>query len=169
MTKNNKKDTRGKSRKEMLEVSKNGTVSISHGGMSFLSRGFAIPNENCKNFPGCGCEKRCQLIDKLALNMETEIMNLPHIEPTDLFLVRQFVKLMTFQEIVDRWLLRKDIIVEEDGKIDMQSIFSKYFILANSLQRLADRLGLNPLARKQLRDKGFTPGDDFAKKMQEIK
>lgn len=138
----------------MLEVSKNGTVSISHGGHGFLSRGFALPNDNCQYFPDCGCQERCKAIDKLAEEMEMELMSLAHIESCDLFLVKQFVKLVIFQEVVDRWLLKKDIIVEKENQIKMQPIFHVYFQLVNASQSLADRLGLTPLGRKQLKSKG---------------
>lgn len=144
----------GKSRKEMIEVSKNGTVAVTHGGMSFLSRGSALPNSNCSNFPGCGCQQKCKSIDGLGLQMETDIMALSHIQPEDLYLVREFVKFMVFQVVVDRWLEKHGILSEKNDETQFQPVFKQYFILANSAQRLADRLGLSPLSRKQLKDTG---------------
>ena len=149
-----KRKNNGKSLKEMLKISQNGTVSVTHGGHGFLSRGWAKANDNCEFFPECGCEKRCKAIDALAQEMESEIMSLPHIEKCDLYLVRQFTKLLIFQIVVDRWLQKNDIVTEKNGKIQMQGIFNQYFILANSLQRLGDRLGLSPLGRKQLQSTG---------------
>ncbi len=152
MSKNNKR--RGKTKEEMLKVSKNGTVSVKHDGFGFLSRGFALANDNCEFFPDCGCEKRCKAIDSWLEESETQLMNLPHIEDSDLFLVRQFLKFLGFQIVVDRWLEQNDIVVEKDGDLKFQSIFDKYFILANSVQRLADRLGLSPAGRHQLKNSG---------------
>ncbi len=100
----------------MLEISKGGSVSATHGGYQFLSRGFAVANESCEFYPKCACAQRCQAIDGLAAEMEAELMALAHIQPTDLYLVRQFVKLMVFQMVVDRWLLRHDIILERQGQ-----------------------------------------------------
>ncbi len=144
----------GKTKEELLKISKDGTVSVSHDGFGFLSRGFALPNSNCELYPGCQCEKRCKAIDAWLEESETQLMNLPHVEDSDLFLVRQFLKFLGFQIVVDRWLERNDIVIEKDGDLKLQSIFDKYFILANSVQRLADRLGLSPAGRRQLKNSG---------------
>lgn len=152
-----KKDGRknnGKSKEELIRISKGGTVSVKHDGFGFLSRGWALANHNCEFFPDCGCEKKCKAIDTWLEESETQLMNLPHIEASDLFLVRQFLKFLGFQVVVDRWLEKNNIVKETDGELKLQSVFDKYFILSNSLQRLADRLGLSPLARKQLKSSG---------------
>jgi len=138
----------------MLAVSKDGTVSVTHDGYGFLTRGWALANDHCESFPSCGCEKRCEAIDVLTEEMEAELMSLPHIEACDLFLVRQFIKFVTFQIVVDRWLEKNDIVKEKNGELKLQGVFDKYFILSNSLQRLADRLGLSPVGRKQLKSVG---------------
>ena len=145
--------TNGKTKAEMLKISREGKVSVQHDGHGFLSRGWALANDNCRLFPSCQCKSRCAAIDCLTKEMEAELMSLPHIESSDIFLVRQFTKLTTFQIVVDRWLEKHDIVIEKDGHLKMQGIFQQYFILANSLQRLADRLGLSPLGRKQLKAK----------------
>ena len=143
----------GKSPEEMVKVSKNGTVSVKHDGHGFLSRGFALPTENCEDYPKCGCELRCKTVDVLCQELETEIMSLDHIESSDLFLVRHFVKFLIFEEIVDRWLLQKGLVIDKGKEIKLQPIFGQYFIIENATQRLADRLGLSPMGRKQLKDK----------------
>lgn len=146
--------TNGKTKEELLKISKGGTVAVTHDGFGFLSRGFALANDNCEFFPDCGCEKRCRAVDSWLEESETQLMNLPHIEASDLFLVRQFLKFLGFQLVVDRWLERNDIVIEKAGDLKLQSIFDKYFILANSVQRLADRLGLSPAGRRQLKNSG---------------
>ena len=158
----------GHDRDKMLQISGNGTVSTSHGGYQFLSRGFAVPNKNCEFYPGCKCKDRCRALDKLAGEMEAELMSLPHIEPVDLYLVRQFVKLTIFQIVVDRWLLKNDIIIENKGQLKMQPVFNVYFQILNSSQRLGDRLGLTPMSRKELERKGKTPLNEFAKAILEL-
>lgn len=165
--KENTKQTRGKTKKEMLEISKNGTVSVKHDGYGFLERGFARPNDNCELFPDCGCQRRCTAIDNWAQDLEAEMMSLPHIEAADLFLVRQFIKFLTFQVVVDRWLIKAGITKEKDGDLKFQGIFDKYFFLSNNLQRLADRLGLSPAGRKQLKSSGKL--NDVAAALAEIK
>ena len=152
--KEDRRKNNGKNKKEMLEMSKDGMVSVTHDGFGFLSRGFALPNRNCELYPGCQCEKRCKAIDAWLLETESQLMSLPHIEASDLFLVRQFLKFLGFQVVVDRWLEHNDIVKEVDGELKLQSIFDKYFILANSVQRLADRLGLSPAGRRQLKNTG---------------
>jgi hypothetical protein len=152
----------------MLEISKGGSVSATHGGYQYLSRGFAVANQNCEFYAECGCAERCQVIDSLAAEMETDLMNLPHIEATDLYLVRQFVKLMVFQIVVDRWLLRHDIILEKEGQLTMQPVFNVYFQMVNSSQRLGDRLGLTPVSRKELQKKHSEPSNDLATALAEI-
>ncbi len=149
-----KRKNNGKNRKKMLEMSKGGTVSVKHDGFGFLSRGWALANDNCEFFPDCHCEKRCKAIDVWLEESETLLMNLPHIEASDLFLVRQFLKFLSFQVVVDRWLMKNNIVKETDGELKLHSVFDKYFILSNSLQRLADRLGLSPVGRKQLKSSG---------------
>ena len=64
------KKQRGKTKEEMIEISKNGTVSVKHDGHGFLERGFALPNDNCELFPDCGCQRRCTAIDKWAEDLE---------------------------------------------------------------------------------------------------
>ena len=49
--KEDKRKKNGKTRKKMLEVSKGGTVSVKHDGFGFLSRGWAVANDNCELFP----------------------------------------------------------------------------------------------------------------------
>ncbi len=162
-----KSKKRGKSKEEMIEISKNGTVSVKHYGYSFLERGFALPNDNCELFPDCGCQRRCTAIDNWAQDLEAEMMSLPHIEAADLFLVRQFIKFLTFQVVVDRWLIKAGITTEKDGDLKFQGIFDKYFFLSNNLQRLADRLGLSPAGRKHLKSSGKL--NDVAAALAEIK
>ena len=152
--KDDKRRKNGKTRKEMLEMSKGGKVSVKHDGFGFLSRGWAVANDNCELFPDCQCEKRCDVIDAWLEESETQLMNLPHIEASDLFLVRQFLKFLGFQVVVDRWLMKNNIVKETDGELKLHGVFDKYFILSNSLQRLADRLGLSPVGRKQLKSSG---------------
>ncbi len=162
------RENNGHDREKMLEISGNGTASTSHGGHQFLTRGFAVPNANCQFFPDCKCKERCKAIDKLAGEMEAELMSLEHIEPTDLYLVRQFVKLMIFQIVIDRWLLKNDIILEEQGVVSMQPVFNIYFQILNSSQRLGDRLGLSPMARKELKQKRPEKFKDLALAVAEI-
>ncbi len=162
------RENNGHDREKMLEISAGGTVSVRHGGHQFLSRGFAVPNANCQSFPGCKCKERCNAIDKLSEDMEAELMSLPHIEPVDLYLVRQFVKLTIFQIVVDRWLLKNDIIIENKGQVKMQPVFNIYFQILNSSQRLGDRLGLTPMSRKELERKGKAPLNEFAKAILEL-
>jgi len=152
----------GHSKERMLEISKGGSVSATHGGYQFLSRGFAVSNENCEFYPKCECGQRCATIDRLAEEMEAELMALAHIQPTDLYLVRQFVKLMVFQMVVDRWLLRHEIITEKKGQLTMQPVFNVYFQMVNSSQRLGDRLGLTPVSRKELQKKQSEHFKDLA-------
>ncbi len=158
----------GHSKDRMLEISKGGSVSATHGGYQFLSRGFAVANESCEFYPKCDCAQRCQAIDGLAAEMEAELMALAHIQPTDLYLVRQFVKLMVFQMVVDRWLLRHDIILEKQGQLTMQPVFNVYFQMVNSSQRLGDRLGLTPVSRKELAKKQSEQLEDLATALAEI-
>ena len=129
----------------MLKVSKQGTVSVKHDGYGFIGRGFAIANENCESYPACGCELRCAEVDVGSKELETEIMSLAHIEPSDLYLVRHFVKFLIFQEVIDKWLLRKGIVVDKgEVEIELQPIFRQYFVIENSLQRLGDRRRQHP-------------------------
>ena len=50
--------------------------------------------------------------------------------------------------------MKNNIVKETDGQLKLHGVFDKYFILSNSLQRLADRLGLSPVGRKQLKSSG---------------
>ena len=138
----------------MLALSKNGLASVTHDGYGYLSRGYALANDNCELYPNCGCEKRCLAIDQVAEEIETELMSLPHVEPCDLFLVQQFCKLLMFQTTVDRYLEKNGILKQKNGQTTFEPVFRDYFMISNSLQRLADRLGLSPTGRKQLQSKG---------------
>ena len=152
----------GHNKERMLEISKGNSVSATHGKYQFLSRGFTVSNENYEFYPKCECGQRCATIDRLAEEMEAELMALAHIQPTDLYLVRQFVKLMVFQMVVDRWLLRHEIITEKKGQLTMQPVFNVYFQMVNSSQRLGDRLGLTPVSRKELQKKQSEHFKDLA-------
>ena len=157
----------GKSRDEMVEISKHGRAATTHDGFGFLSRGWALADECCPFFAECGCEERCQAVDDLAEELESKIMSLPHVEANDLFAVKRFVKYTVWQDYIDRRLLKLNIITEKDDETKMQRIFREYFALEGVLQRLGDRLGLSPLGRKQLKAQGKL--QDLASALAEVK
>jgi len=86
-----------------------------------------------------------------------QLLSLPQIDAEqDLPLVIEYVKDAIFLQIIDRFLTEAGIFLEgaDAGYLEWQPILSKRWTCANSMGKLSDRLGLNPLARARLKLEG---------------
>lgn len=129
--------------------------SVKHGVHRWLENGLAPPCYRCII---ADCPVRDDDVDvcPIALERQAEIiaglMDLDHIQPTDLPLVREYAKLVVACEIADAWLSRVGPwVLTDDGDVQPRSLMLTTRIsLSRSIREYAKELGLTPAARSRL-------------------
>lgn len=167
----------------MPQNSQGGKVSITHGGYSFLRCG-VVPCDRCL-FKSDSCPSYrpggdCEIIKAYQEQKIKEVMSLPWVRPHHIDRVEAYVRIRCFLLVIDKWLSKTGVFVKgsedentKEGRrgLDIQPVLKFYFVALNAQERIAEKLGLSPLAEKML---GIDSGaeetlQDHLDKMQEIK
>ena len=136
-------------------------AAITHGVTRWQSRCLAPPCKKCLEKSRCPDYEEgatCRAAEKYKGEVVSKLMALPQIEAEDAPLIHEFAQLVVGLQIVDHWIANVGpFTTDKQGHQDLQPVFSRRLAISNSMARLADRLGLTPLARKSLSDSGGAP------------
>lgn|GEM_PF-1410316 len=155
--------------------SQGGKVSITHGGYSFLLGTGVVPCDKCLfKLDGCKFYKSdgdCEIIRVYREEKTKELMALPWIRSHHIDRVDNYVKLRALAFVIDKWLAKVGIFVKKGHGLDVQPVLKFYFVALNAQERLAEKLGLSPLAENILGidSKAEETLQDHLNRMQEIK
>ena len=144
------------------------TAALSHQGYRFLAHS---DTKGLGLLPLC---KHCVLKDKCPEYSAEEgavcaparaaqerllgqLLSLEQIDPVqDLPLVLEYVKSAIFLQIVDKYVTEAGIFLPgaEEGYLEWQPVLKTRWTCANSMAKISDKLGLNPVARARLKLEG---------------
>jgi len=139
-------------------------AALQHQGYRWL-RGLAplcsacILANDCPEYDVEQANRTCPIIERQSAAMLWQLQRLPQIAPEDAPLCEEYVRIYFFLTITDAWVSRIGLLVIDRKRhtVDVQPVLKARQSFANSLQRLSDRLGLNPAARAKLRPQDSLP------------
>jgi len=148
---------------------------ITHGGYSYL-RTAIVPgcSSGCRFGETGKCKAydegndTCPVILELQDQRIKQIMALDHVHDTDVHLVCELVKNLSFLDIVDRWLGCVSPFLLEKGDLKARAVLKMRWVSAHSVSRLCEQLGLSPSSRKALGLNGKASALDMASAMADI-
>jgi hypothetical protein len=105
--------------------------------------------DECEHYePGQSCKI---LADFQAAKIDELMNDTPHIRPADFELVCIAVREMAIQALIMRFTSHRGLFrATSDESIALQPVMSQFWVSVNALARILDKLGLSPMARKQL-------------------
>ena len=124
-----------------------------HSVYSFIRTGI-IPCNGCiwrKECEHYSEGESCSIIAEFQSAKMQELMNLEHIKDVDAPLVEIAVREMAIQALIMRHVSNVGLFrATKDGALALQPVMSQYWCSVNALSRILDKLGLSPIARRQL-------------------
>lgn len=155
----------------MIRLNENNLVPGAHQkhGVYGFSKSGIVPCNSCLFRRQCEHyqeDASCELIAEFQTEKIKELMALPHIKPEDASLVELAVKEMCIQNLILRYTSSVGMFtITKDKKLDVMPVMKIYWYSVNSLARMLDRLGMSPLARKQLQGQGMISSGGIASQL----
>jgi hypothetical protein len=149
-------------------------AALTHQATRFLNRALAPCCDKCAARAECDRYQAggtCVVAEEHQAEVLAALLKLPHVQPVDEPLCREFAKVDTCLGIIDRYIAHASPLLpgSDAGYLEAQPVMKTRASLSAQLLRLAGELGLSPAARARLRaDPEKGPGADLAAALRDL-